>query len=267
MPEVLDAPAAAPAAPAAAPAAAAPAPAAPAAAPAEPSALAKPVPLHERIPEKFHVKKGEDFDAEASMTKVLEGYTALEKRLGTGDVPPKTPEEYAVTVPDDLKEAFKDFKLSPEFLKGAHEKGITQSQMDFMLQHYLKEAPELMKGGVQNSVEAVVGNLDKAWGKEYDANLAAAEKAFSAYADPEDKGKFDEIMRDPALAYRILAKIGPELNEAGGVPRDAGSAGTESVEDLLKSEAYHNPKHADHAKVSAKVRAHYEKKYGTAPVS
>jgi hypothetical protein len=231
------------------------------------SALAKPVPLHERIPEKFHVKKGEEFDAEASMGKVLESYTALEKRMSSGDVPPKTAEDYTVTVPEELKETLKDFKLSPEFLKSAHEKGITQSQMDFMMQHYLKEAPALMQGGIQNSVDAVVGNLEKAWGKEYDANLAAAEKAFSAYAGEADKGKFDEIMRDPSLAYRILAKIGPELGEAGGVPREAAAGGGESVDDLLKSEAYHNAKHADHAKVSARVKAYYEKKFGTAAVT
>jgi hypothetical protein len=258
--------------PAAAPAVAAPAAPAVAAAPAAPSALAAaPPPLHERIPEKFHVKrageKGEEFDAEASMAKVLEGYQALEKRVGSGDLPPKTPEEYAVTVPEEMKETLKDFKLSPEFLKGAHEKGITQAQMDFMMQHYLKEAPALMAGGIQNSIEATRGNLEKAWGDKYDAEFNAAFKAFQAYASPEDKGKFDDIMRDPSLAYRILAKIGPELGEGGGVPRDTAGGSGEDIGELMRSEAYHNPKHADHAKVSAKVKAHYERKYGTAAVT
>jgi hypothetical protein len=236
------------------------------------TALAKPVPLHERVPEKFRVMKGEkgdEFDAEASMGKVLEGYTNLEKRVGSGDLPPKTPEEYAITLPEELKdhEALKDFKLSPEFRKAAHDKGITQGQMDFMMAHYLKEAPALLKGGIQNSVDATIASLDKAWGADYDKNLGAASKAFDAYADPADKGKFDEIMTNPSLAYRILAKIAPELGEGGGIPAAASGGGGEDIQAMLTSEAYHNPKHADHAAVSAKVKAHYEKKYGTAPVN
>jgi murein DD-endopeptidase MepM/ murein hydrolase activator NlpD len=236
------------------------------------SALAAtPPPLHELIPEKFHVKrtgeKGEEFDVDASARKVMESYKALEQRIGSGDLPPKTPEEYAVTVPEELKDTLKDFKLSPEFLKGAHEHGITQKGLDFMLANYFKEAPALLAGGIQNSIEATRGNLEKAWGDKYDAEFNAAFKAFQAYASPEDKGKFDDIMRDPSLAYRILAKIGPELGEGGGIPGDTAGGGGESVDDLMKSEAYWNEKHADHAKVSAKVKAHYARKHGTAAVT
>jgi hypothetical protein len=260
---VIESPAGAPAAPAApvAPAAAAPA------APAEPSALAKPVPLHERIPEKFHVKKGEELDAEASMAKVLEGYQALEKRVGSGDIPPKSAEEYTVTPPEELKEALKDFKLSPEFLKGAHDKGITQGQLDYMLTHYFKEAPALMQGGLNSSVEATISSLDKAWGAEYDKHLGAAAKAFEAYADPADKGRFDDIMKDPSLAYRILAKIGPELGEAGAPPRNAEGSSEESVQALLTDPVLQNPKHPEYSAKRAKVDAYYAKKYGTAPAN
>jgi len=31
----------------------------------------------------------------------------------------------------------------------------------------------------------------------------------------------------------------------------------------MRSEAYTNPKHADHAKVSEKVRVYYQRKFGT----
>lgn len=232
------------------------------------TALAKPVPLHERFPEKFRVMKGEnEFDAEASTAKVLEGYKALEERMKAAGAPPKSAEEYAINVPDELKDTLKDFKLSPEFLKAAHEKGITQGQLDFMLSNYFKEAPELMKGALNNSVEATIQNLDKAWGADYEKNLDAASKAFAAYADEADKGRFDDIMRDPALAYRILAKIGPELGEAGGVPRDAQGASEESIQGLLTSDALANPKHPDHKAARAKVDAYYAKKYGTNPVN
>lgn len=237
------------------------------------SALAKPVPIHERFPEKFRVmktgEKGEEFDTEASMAKVLEGYTNLEKRVGSGDLPPKAPEEYAVNLPEELKgvEALKDFKLSPEFLKAAHDKGITQGQMDFMMAHYLKEAPALLEGGLQRAADQVMGNLEKAWGAEYNANLEGAMKAFDAYADPADKGKFDSIMTDPAVAYRMLAKISRELGEAGGVPAAAAGGGGDDIQALLTSEAAGNPKHPEHKAVRAKIDGYYEKKYGTAAVT
>lgn len=239
------------------------------------SALAKPAPLHERFPEKFRVmkagEKGEEFDADASTAKVLEAYGALEKRLGSGDAPPKAPEEYKFAVPEDaspeLKEAMKDFKLSPEFLKGAHERGITQGQLDYMMGHYLKEAPALAGAGLQRAADAVIASLDKAWGADYDKNLAGAMKTFDAYADEGDKGKFDNIMADPSIAYRILAKVSRELGEAGGVPTDATGASEESIQQLLTSEALANPKHADHKAARAKVDAYYAKKYGTQPIT
>lgn len=235
------------------------------------SALAKPVPLAERFPEKFRVTKAEggEFDAEASTAKVLEAYGALEKRMGSGDMPPKAPEEYTVKLPDDtpeeLKEALKDFNLSPEFRKQVHELGITQKQLDAMLGHYFKEAPALMKGSMQRAADEVGANLDKAWGEKYQENFDGAMKAFTAYAEPGMK--FDDIMLNPAIAYQILAKVSREMGEASGIPSDAAGAGGEDVEGLMKSEAYWNDKHPDHKAVSAKVKAHYAKKHGTQTVT
>lgn len=265
MSEVVDPAAAAAADPAAAAAAATEATAAASASAA--TALAKPVPLHERIPEKFHVKKGEEFDAEASMGKVLEGYKALEQRIGTGDAPPKGPEEYAINVPEELKESFKEDERTAAFRKDAHAAGLNQKQFDFVMDRFFKVAPELAGAAVQNSVEATIASLDKAWGAEYDKNLDAASKAFAAYADPADKARFDDIMRDPSLAYRILAKIGPELGEAGAPPRNTEGSSEESVQAMLTSEALSNPKHPEHKAARAKVDAYYAKKYGTAPVN
>lgn len=228
-----------------------------------------PPPLHERIPEKFHVKrtgeKGEEFDADASWGKVLEGYQALEKRVGSGDLPPKAPEEYAITVPDALKETFKEDERTAALRKDAHEAGLNQKQFDFMMGKFFQIGPELAQAAVQNSVEQTRGALEKAWGDKYDEQFSGAFKAFQAYA-PEGV-KFDDIMTNPAIAYQLLAKIAPELGEAGGVPGNTSGGQGESVDDLMKSEAYWNSKHADHAKVSAKVRAHYERKHGTAAVT
>ena len=51
------------------------------------------------IPEKHRVTKEDGtFDLEASARKVAEAHGHLEKRFGSGDLPPKTPEEYAPKV-------------------------------------------------------------------------------------------------------------------------------------------------------------------------
>jgi len=107
-------PPAAPAAPAA-PTAAAPAAHA---APAAPSALTPPpAPPTEFIPEKFRVlgADGKALDIEASARKMAESYAHLEGRVGSGDVPPKTADDYAVTVPEQFKEHWEENDRSKAF--------------------------------------------------------------------------------------------------------------------------------------------------------
>lgn len=265
---VIEQPAAAPAAPAAA---AAGAPAAPAAAPAAPSALAKPVPLHERIPEKFHVKrageKGEEFDAEASTAKVLEAYKALEQKLGSGDAPPKAPEEYTITPPEAMKDTWKEDGRTAAFRKDAHAAGLNQKQFDFVMGRYFNTMPELAKQIVQDRADVVVQNLEKAWGDKYDGEFNAAFKAFEQLAGPDLAGKFDDIMTNPAIAYQLLARVGKEMQEPGSIPRDTGGTGETDVQALLTDPVLQNPKHPEYAAKRAKLDAHYAKKYGTAPAN
>lgn len=236
------------------------------------TALAKPVPLHERIPEKFHVKrageKGEEFDPEASMGKVLEGYKALEQRVGSGDLPPKAAEEYTFTVPDTLKEQVQmdDAKLA-EFKKEALAAGMTQKQFEFSMGRYVNALPQLVGEIIQNQAGKVIESLDKAWGADYDKNLAAAQKTFDTFATPEEKGKFDAIMTNPAMAYQMLARIAGELGEARGIPADAGGGNEASIQQLLTSPILQDAKHPEYAATRAKVDAHYAKKYGTAVIT
>jgi len=236
--------------------------------PAPPSALAPPpAPPAEFIPEKFRVMSGEALDVEASARKMAESYNQLQARMGTGDVPPKAAEEYTITVPDAFKESFVEDDRTKAFRTDALAAGLTQKQFDFVMGKYFAVAPELVTGAIDTTVETTRGALEKAWGPEYGKQLDAAALAFDKFADPADKGKFDSLMTDPALAYRILAKIGPELREAGGIPPTAGGGGQEDVKALLLSEANTNPRHPDHARTRATIDAHYAKKYGTAPVT
>lgn len=234
-----------------------------------PSSLAPPpAPPAEFIPEKFRVMAGEALDIEASARKMAESYGQLEARFGSGDTPPKDAGEYTITVPEALKEHWQEDDRVAAFRADALAAGLTQKQFDLVMGRYFAVAPELVGGAIANTVEATKGALTKAWGEgpEYEKNFTAAFQAFEQFADPADRGKFDSIMTDPALAYRILAKIGPELREGGGVPAAAEGVGQQDVTTMLLSEANTNPRHPDHAATRAKINAFYEKKYGTEPI-
>lgn len=269
-----------PAPAAAAPAPAAPAPdAAPASAPASPASLlasgapapapadpnAPPAAPGDWLPEKFRVLNGDALDVEASARKLAESYAGLEKRVGSGDVPPKTPDEYKVEVPEQFKEVWSDESFGA-FKAEALAAGLTQKQLDFVMGKYFTIAPDLVAGGAKYDAETATAELRKTWANdaEFTGNLQAAHKAFTAFASEGDD--MDAIGNNP-VALRILAKVGKEMGEAGGIPAQATTASAESVDDLLRSPAYLDSKHPDHKAVSAKVQAHYAKKYGTAPAS
>ncbi|EMH4077239.1 hypothetical protein RGI92_000457 [Serratia marcescens] len=224
------------------------------------------------IPEKYRTN-GEDgkFNLLDSSRKLADAYSHLSKRFGSGDVPPKTVEEYS---PKVEAEGFKwdEFKADPEmqgFLKAAHAKGITNDQMGFILGEYMNRAPALVVGAVELDQEAAATELRGTWktDAEFQKNIGLAHRAFMSLADPADQGKMDEIGNNP-MVIRMLAKIGAEMGE--DTPVGNGQINLEeqqSIRDLMKSEAYTNPKHADHERVSAQVRAFYQKTYGDQTVA
>lgn len=230
------------------------------------TAKADPAPAgNDWIPEKFRVLNGEALDVEASARKLAESYSGLEKRVGSGDVPPKTADEYAVTVPDALKEDWAEDDRFKAFKTDALAAGLTQKQFDFVVGKYFGVVPELVQGGQQVTMDKATEELRATWttDAEFKSNVKDAFKAFSAYASPEDQARIDELGNNP-VALRILAKIGKEMGEAGGIPAQGASTGADSVQDLMRSDAYLNPKHPDHKTTSAKVQAFYAKKYGNA---
>ncbi len=259
-------------APAATPAPAAEAPAAPAAQPsllasvkAEAPAAAPPA-GNEWIPEKFRVTNGDALDVEASARKLAESYAGLEKRVGSGDVPPKSADDYTVAVPDAFKEVWQEDDRFKAFKADAIGAGLTQKQFDFVVGKYFNVVPELVQGAAQLDAAKATEELRQVWttDAEFKTNVGDALKAFEKYADPADRARIDEIGNNPVV-LRILAKVGKETQEAGGIPQQAGDTGADSVQDLMRSEAYLNAKHPDHKATSQKVQAYYAKKYGNAP--
>ena len=223
------------------------------------------------LPEKYRVM-GDDgkLNVEGSARKLADAYSHLEKRMGSGDTPPKTADEYA---PKVEVEGFKwdEFKADPRmqsFMKSAHAKGITNDQMGFILGEYAQLAPELVNGAATLDSEAAATQLRETWktDAEFNKNIGLAFRAFNSLADDGDKGRMDEIGNNP-MVIRMLAKIGAEMQEDAPAGGDVNLEEQQSIRDMMKSPAYMDPKHADHENVSARVRAYYQKRCGDQTVA
>lgn len=265
-------PAAAPAAPAAttpAPAAQAPA-AAPAAAPASlmaRGAAAEPAPAdtaaQPTIPEKYLVKREDgSTDWEASALKQAQGYGELAKRLGSGDAPPKTPEEYAPDLPEGVTmDALKSDPLFAGFLKGAHAKGLNNAQVSYILGEF-QQRMQLMQEQARDPAVAEA-ELSKVWTTPaaMEKGLGNSYRAAKAFADGDEHfAKLEQKFGSDPDFIRLMAKIGAELGEdrppAGLSPVEA-----ETLETLKAHPAYSDAQHAEHGAVVAKVAALYRKLY------
>jgi hypothetical protein len=223
------------------------------------------------IPEKYRVSKDDGtIDLEASARKLAKAHGDAEKRIGSGDIPPKTADEYQVKVPEAFKEAFNPEEDAgyQEFRTKAHAAGMTQAQMDLVMDQYFKMAPQLAAGATQLDAEDASAELKKQWATDADFKRNVRNAYVGANAIATKAGlNIDEIMSPAGLGnnpmfLRLMAAIGPEFQE-DAPPGGQEMVSEESITELLSSEAYTNPKHVDHAKVSKQVSEYYRRKHGT----
>lgn len=223
------------------------------------------------IPEKHRVTKADgSLDLEASARKVADAHRHLEQRLGSGDVPPKTPEEYAPTVEADGFN-WDELKADPDmqgFLKGAHAKGITNDQLSYVLGEYFKTAPQLVNGAKQMDTEGATAELRKEWktDAEFQQNVSLALRAFQAFATEADRARIDEIGNNP-MVVRMLAAIGKELPEDSAVhgqplAQADWDTKTHELRQQLATLPTHDPRRQH---VMAELNGLYERRYGAAP--
>lgn len=222
------------------------------------------------IPEKLRVTKADGtLDMEASARKMAEAYGNLETRFGKGEAAPKEVTDYKVTVPDALKEAFDPAKDEgmQTFLKGAHEKGLNQAQLDFVMGKYFELAPQLAAGAKQYDAETATAELKKTWATDADfnrnvKNAYVGANAIAAKAGLDVKSIMDGPLGNDPTFLKLMAAMGPEFAE-DAPPGGQQMTTEDDVNKLMASEAYTNPRHADHAKVSAQVKKYFDRKYGT----
>lgn len=175
------------------------------------------------IPEKYRTNKEDgSLDLEASSRKVAEAYKHLETRMGSGDAPPKDAGEYSVKlegVEGFNWDEFKADESTQSFLKGAHAKGMTNAQVEYVIGEYMKAAPGLVQGGAQLSNEDCTAALKTVWADDQamQTNLKSSYRAAEAFASAEGQpGNFQTLMakygNDPDF-IAFTANIGKELAE------------------------------------------------------
>lgn len=229
------------------------------------------------IPEKYRTNKEDgSLDLEASSRKVAEAYKHLETRMGSGDAPPKSAEEYAVKlegVEGFNWDEFKADEASQSFLKGAHAKGMTNAQVEYVIGEYMKAAPGLISGGAQLSQEDCTTALKGVWTDDQamQSGVRQSYRAAEAFASPEGQpGNFQALMskygNDPDF-IAFTANIGKELAEDTLITNGVVNEGdfevkTSDLRKQLEELAPHDPKRPQ---VQQKLNDLYEAKYNKQP--
>ena len=213
------------------------------------------------IPERFLVNGADgNPDFKAIYGKVSQSYTELEKRMKETGLPPETAEGYQLErfLPETHEENRE--ALAPILAK-FHAAGLTNKQVQAVMNVF----GEQFGVGIANekaAFDAAQTQLKEAWGDNYESNHTDMRKAVAVYADGDERKQLEEnpkYMNDPLLA-NFLAKVGADLGE-DRLPVEFQASGGEDIDALRKSEAYTNPRHADHRATVEKVNAAYRRGY------
>ncbi|GAB2493971.1 hypothetical protein [Arenimonas alkanexedens] len=232
--------------------------------------------LIERVQEKYRVLKADGtLDMDATLAKQADGYNELSKRIGKGDLPPASADEYA---PEGLPEGvnIEELKADPlyqSFLKGAHAKGLSNEQVSYVLNEYMARAPDIAKGAQTIDVEACATQLKAEWKDEatFQTNLKAAYRVTAAVAEkagiPMAEIEGSPIANDPRF-LRLMAALGPEFSEAQSLSSGTSIAAADfdsQLQEIRSQEGYNDANHPQHKALMQRKQDLYAKRYGTAP--
>lgn len=207
------------------------------------------------IPDKFKVTAEDgSIDYKSTVAKLTESYSFLEKKVGTGEVAPKTADEYNIEREGFSFEEFKADEGNKAFLNEAHKQGITNKQLDFLISEYDRRAVDLVSNNSEIDTDTTVQTLQQEWGDKYEQNIFSAVKAAKAC------GITDEQIADPKIGnnvafIKMASYFGSQLNE--DKPTNIGSPVSTDVQSLMRSEAFFDTKHPDHKSVKSQIDAYY----------
>lgn len=207
------------------------------------------------IPDKFKVVSEDgSVDYKATVAKMNESYSYLEKKVGTGEVAPKSVDEYKIEREGFSFEDFKADESNQQFLSEAHKHGITNKQLDFLLSEYDKRAVNLVSNNSQFDTDTTIQSLQSEWGSNYESNI------FSAIRAAKSAGLTEEQINNPSIGnnvdvIKVLSYFGSQIAE--DKPINNGTAVNTDITSLMRSEAFFDPKHPDHKSVKAQIDSYY----------
>ena len=231
------------------------------------------------LPEKFRVTDADGkLDESASARKLAESYKALEAHKGPMPQVPASPDDYkieGVNGPDgkpmdrEIVDGFTADPMYKAFAKDAHAQGLSNAQMQFVVERYLNIAPQLLQADINLSLEEARAELGAIWPDQQtmQANLAGVVRAingFGAEADgaPGSRARLmEKYGRDPDF-IAFAAAVAGEMQE-DKLPSQPAIASEADVESLQKSKAYWDKSDPEHTRVKGQVDAYYARKFGT----
>lgn len=153
---------------------------------------------------------------------------------------PESADAYAIGIDGFDMDGFKE--SNPEVFGKFHEAGISNDQATAVL--------KIWDEYNQIQVEA----LQEEWGGEFNQNLRFAQQAAKA------AGLSDADLDSPTMGLKLAAFYGKQLQE-DMPPQNAQQSGSDTIEQLMMSEAYGNADHPDHKSVAARVSEYFKKQF------
>lgn len=225
----------------------------------------------ESIPEKFRVKNDAgEYDHQAMLRKVDEHRSALEKRMGTGDIRPKTAAEYKMPEGEAFKALQIDEAQATAFKEKAHGWGLTQTQYEAVMNEWATLAPGLVNAGQQQTTESAVAALKEAWKGDYDANIkesyAAAVRVGQAAGFTFEE--VEQAIGNNPVAIRMFGALAKEMREdATPAAANGGTNSPQSREAYVAAnwKAYSDPTHPEHKVVTEHANRLSQREAARAP--
>lgn len=155
---------------------------------------------------------------------------------------PESADGYEVAIDGFDLEAFSSIESNKAFLEKAHSLGVSNEQMNAVLEAFVEH----------NTVQ--IEQLQEEWGTAFEGNINLAKQAIEAAGLSMDE------VDSPTFGIKLAAYYGKHLQE-DLPPSNTQPNGAIDPKELMKSEAYMDDSHPDHARVHAEVAAAYQKQY------
>lgn len=153
---------------------------------------------------------------------------------------PESADAYSVSIDGFDFDAFK--ADNAEVLQSFHAEGMTNKQVEAVVKAYEQHQSVQMEA------------LQQEWGEQFNSNIGLAKNALEALG-------FDAKELDsPIGALKLAAAIGKHIQE-DLPPSNTQQSGSETIQQLMMSEAFSNASHPDHKSVTQRVDAWYAKQY------